>query len=192
MRRGVAQSPVETSPTFGFDFLLQGRSNFQIATRTKFQRDTLFRAGSKSPADVVAADNEIPTVIGTPTDQDMDVGIVGIPVIDCDPVDLGAEIPFRIRHQFARERPEITHFGCILRRDDEAEVVAILLTSAGKRALVGHVGPRIEQTGVSAIARYAIPLQVSDMPGERRRAESISAMPDHSHLDHDPTRRRAE
>ena len=30
------------------------------------------------------------------------------------------------------------------------------------------------------------------MLGERRRAKSISAMPDHARLDHDPTRRRAE
>ena len=57
------------------------------------------------------------------------------------------------------KRPKILHVGCILGRNDEAEVVAIVLTSLGKRALVGHVGLRIEQTGVGAIARDAIPLQ---------------------------------
>ena len=122
----------------------------------------------------------------------MDVRIVGIPVIDCDPVESCAEIPLGICHQFARERPKIVHVGCILGRNDEAEVVAIVLTSLGKRALVGHVGLRIEQTGVGASAGDAIPLKVSDMLGERRRAESMSAVPDHPRLDHDPTRRRTE
>ena len=51
----------------------------------------------------------------------------------------------------------------------------------------GHVGLRIKQTGAGAVARDAIPLKVNDMLGERRRAELMSAMPDHPRLDHEPS-----
>ena len=170
---GDAQSPVEAGPTFGFDFLLQGRSNFLLATRPKLQRDTLFGTIPKPPADVVPADDEIPTVIGTPADQNMDMRVVGIPVIDCDPVEFGAEIPRGIAISSRVNARRSLHVGCILGRNDEAEVVAVVLTSLGKRALVRHIGLRVEQTGVGAIARDAIPLQISDMLGQRRRAESM-------------------
>ena len=107
--RDVAQGPVEAGPALGLDFLFQGRADFQLAARTELQRDALGGAVAEALADVVAADNEVLPVIGPAADQDMDVRVVGVPVIDGHPVEPGAEIALGIGHQLAREGPEIRH-----------------------------------------------------------------------------------
>ena len=95
----------------------------------------------------------------------MDVRIVGIPVIDCDPVEFvprsrsASAINSRVNAR--RSCMSVASSG----RNDEAEVVTIVLTSLGKRALVGHIGLRIEQTGVGASAETPSRLKVSDMLG---------------------------
>ena len=122
----------------------------------------------------------------------MAVRIIGVPVIDRDPVEFRAEIPLRIRHQLPCEGSQVDHLSRILRRNDETEVVAIFLTSLSESALIDGVGSRIEHAGPLAVAGDAIPLQVSDVLYKWRRAESISAMADDARLDHHPTRRRAK
>ena len=82
-----------------------------LAARAKLQRDALGRAIAKTPADVFAADDQVLTVIGAAADEDMDVRIVGVPVVDRDPVELGAEILLDIEHQLARERLEVADLG---------------------------------------------------------------------------------
>ncbi|AEG58111.1 hypothetical protein Sinme_6738 (plasmid) [Sinorhizobium meliloti AK83] len=59
--------------------------------------------------------------------DDMDVRIVGIPVVDTDPVEPGGKILFGLGHQFAGEAFQILKIDRLFRRDDEAEVVAIFL-----------------------------------------------------------------
>ena len=98
----------------------------------QFHRDPLLGAGAHPLADVAAVDHEIAAIIGAPAHQDVDVRIVGVPVIDRDPVEPGAEILFHVGHQFAGEGPDIGKFGCVLGRDDEAEVMAIIGAAFGK------------------------------------------------------------
>ena len=183
----TAKCPIETGPPLGLDFFLQRGLDLPLAARSKFQGDALFGTRSKPPADVIAADDEILTVIGTSTDQDMDMRIIGIPVIDRDPVEFGSEIALDIRHQLACEGSQVGHLSRILRRNDEAEVMPIFLASFSEGAFIGDVRSRIEHTGVCAIAGDAIPLQIADVFGERCRAESIAPMPDDARLDHHST-----
>ena len=117
----------------------------------------------------------------------MDVRIVGVPVIDGNPVELCAEVALGIGHQLAGEDLEVVHLSRILRRHDEAEVVAVVFASISEGALIGRFGPCIEHTGIYAITGDAVALEVSDVLCERRRAEFVSPMPDHARLDHNPT-----
>src|SRR3546814_8026230 len=48
-----------------------------------------------------------------------------VEMIDRDPVEFRSQILFRLRHQPARERLQVVILFAILRRDDEAELVAI-------------------------------------------------------------------
>ena len=62
-------------------------------------------AGAHPLLDVVAGDDEILAVVGAAAHDDVDVGIVGVPVIDADPIELGAEILLHLAHQLAGEAP---------------------------------------------------------------------------------------
>ena len=86
----------------------------------------------------------------------MDVGIVGVPVIDRHPIKLGAEVALRIGHQFPSEGAKIGHLACIFRRHGEPEMMPVLLAPFGERLGVGVVGSRIEHTRISAVAGDAL------------------------------------
>jgi hypothetical protein len=137
-------------------------------------------ARPKTPTDVVTADDEILTVIGASADQDMDVWIVGIPMIDGNPVEFCAEVALGIGHQITGKGAKVGHPGRIFRRNDETEMVAVLFAPFSERALIDGVGSRIEHAGMRAITGDAIPLQVSNVLYQRRRAEFISAIPNHA------------
>ena len=117
----------------------------------------------------------------------MDVRIVGVPVIDGNPVELCAEVALGIGHQLAGEDLEVGHLSRILRRHDEAEVVAVIFASFSEGALIDGIGPCIEHTGIYAITGDAVALEISDVLCKRRRAEFISPMPDHPRFDYNPT-----
>ena len=51
----------------------------------------------------VAADDQVLPIVGPAADQDVDVRIVGVPVIDRHPVEPRAEISFDVVHQLAGE-----------------------------------------------------------------------------------------
>jgi hypothetical protein len=97
----------------------------------------------------------------------MDMRVVGVPVIDSNPVKFGSKIPLHIHHQLPRESTQVVHLSRVLRRNDEAEVVTIFLTSPSEGTLIGDLGSYIEQTSIRAIAGNAIPLQIVDVLRKR-------------------------
>ena len=113
----VAERPVEAGPALGLDLPLQGRPDLLLAAWAELQGDALGGAIAKAAADVVAADDQVLAVVGAAADQDVDVRVVGVPVIDGHPVELGAEIAFGIGHQLARERAKVGHLARVLGRD---------------------------------------------------------------------------
>src|SRR6185312_4439870 len=147
----IAQRPVEARPSIRSDLSLKGHVDLVLAARTKLQRNALSRAIAKTAADVFAADDKVLTVIGAAADEDMDVRIVGVPAVDRDPIELGAEIPLDIEHQLARERLEVAELGAVFRRDDEAEMMAVILAAFGEGAFIRCVGGRIEHPRVLAV-----------------------------------------
>src|SRR5260370_31293483 len=96
--RNVAQGTVEAGPALGLDLPLQGGLDLPLAAGTEFQGGALFSAGAKTPTDVVTADDEILAVIGASADQDMDMRIVGSPVVDGHPVEFCAEVELALMH----------------------------------------------------------------------------------------------
>ena len=64
-------------------------------------------ARAQPVADIVTGNHKVAAVVGLPSNDNMDVRVVGIPVIDSDPIELGAEIPLGLRHQVTGKRLEI-------------------------------------------------------------------------------------
>ena len=93
MARGLAREGlVERRPAIGVDLPLETAENLLLAARPEFQVHELRGAGAKTSADIVATDDEIGAIVRPSARQDMDVGMLGVPVIDGDPIDLGPEI----------------------------------------------------------------------------------------------------
>ena len=172
----VAQRAVEARPALGLDLLLQGGPDFLLAARPELQGDALGGAVAEALADVVAADDEVLAVVGAAAHQHMDVRIVGVPVIDGDPVELRAEIAFGVGHQLAGEGAKIGHLGRVLGRHGEPEMMAVVLAPLGESLGVGVVGPGVEHPGVRAVAGDAFALEIGDVL--RRAAPSGTSCPD--------------
>jgi hypothetical protein len=58
---------------------------------------------ANSLADIVASDHEVFAIVPDAAQDDMDVGMLGIPMIDADPVELRAEILFGLAHEVTGE-----------------------------------------------------------------------------------------
>jgi hypothetical protein len=112
--RDIAERTVEIGPALSLHLPFQGRAGFPFAPWAELQRDPLSGTLPKPLADVGAADHQILAVVGTSTDENMDVRIVSIPVIDCDPIEPGAEIAFGVGHQLTGEGAQTFQFGCVL------------------------------------------------------------------------------
>jgi hypothetical protein len=157
-----------------------------LAARPQLQGDPLGGAVAKAPANVVAADHQVLAVTGSSTDEDMDVWVVRVPVVDRDPIELGAEIAFGVGHQLTGKGAQAFQLGGILRRDDETKMVPVILTALSESPLVGHIGAGIEHAGIGAIVGDAVAFEIGDMFGQRRRAEADPAMADDPAHDGDP------
>src|SRR5258708_7187185 len=158
----ITECPVEAGPALGLYLLFQGRTDFLFAARAQLQGDPLGGAIAKSPADVGAADDQVLAVVASPADEDMDMRVVGIPVVDRDPIEPGAEIAFGIRHHLTGEGPQILQFTAVLRRSDEATMMPVVPAALGEGLLIGGVGTGIEHAGVGAVMGNAVALQIDD------------------------------
>ena len=78
-------------------------------------------------------------VVDATADQDMDMRIVGVPIMDADLAELRSEVPLGIRHQLPSEGAAVFHVGGVLGRDDESEMMPILLATFSEGFRIGIV-----------------------------------------------------
>ena len=172
--RDFAERAIETGPALRPDLALEPGADFLFASWSQLKRHPFRRAGAKAVADVVAADDQILAVVGAAADQHVNVRVVGIPVIDGDPVEAGPEVALGVLHQFAGEGAKVGHLGGVLRRDGEAEMMPVLVAAFGERLRVGVIGGGVEHPGVRAVAGDAVAFQIGDMFRERRRTKAAA------------------
>ena len=70
--------------------------------------------------------------------------VVGVPVIDGGPIELRAKILLHLAHQLAGKGFEVRHIQGVLGRDDEPEMVAVLVGALRKGEAVDLVALRAE------------------------------------------------
>ena len=101
--------------------------------------------------------------------------IIGVPVIHRHPLELGAKIALHLAHQVAGVGLQVLEIVGILRRDDESELVPIILATRVEIVRVDPVGMLPVELATFAIGRYAITLDVTQMllRGARTRASEI-------------------
>ena len=91
-------------------------------------------------------------------------------MIDGDPIELGAEILLHLADQLAGEALEVGHLRRVLGRDDEAEMVAVVLAPLGEGLGIGVLGLGAEQPRLLPVPGDALAPEIAEMGGERRRA----------------------
>lgn len=127
----------------------------------------------------------------------MGVRMAGVVMIDRDPVELRAKVGLHLPHQVAGEPAQVAHLDGILRRDDEAELVAVLPSALDEGAAVRFVLDGRIGTALLAVARHSVAFEIAQMGVGRlaRRAAHLRAARaalrvelDHPRLDDDPAR----
>src|ERR1700680_952115 len=89
---------VELGPAVCLNLSIQPRADFGTAPRSELERDQVAGTGAQALADVVPRDHKVAAIVRLAADDHMDMWILGIPLVDCDPVKLGPEIPFGVCH----------------------------------------------------------------------------------------------
>src|SRR5271166_6461317 len=104
------------------------------------------------------------------------MGVVAVPVLHCDPVELGAEVMLGVLHELAGEGPKVRHVTGIFRRDRETKMVPVSIAPFGKSLRVDVVEGGVKHPGVCAVAGDAVAPEVGEMLRERRGAKSAATV----------------
>jgi hypothetical protein len=98
-------------------------------------------------------------------------------MVDGDPIEPRAEVARGLVHELAGEGPQILKLSGIIGRDDEPEMMPVVLAAFGEGFAVCLVSGRIKQSALRPIASHPIALEISDVSAERAGR---------AHLAHDP------
>jgi hypothetical protein len=159
--------------------------NLAVRSWPKFQRQKLLRPCPHSLANIIARDDQVLADAGPAPDDDMDVGMLGVPMIDGDPFEARAEIAFGIGHEVACGGFDIGEFSRI-RRDNEPEMVAILRAPLRKDFLIDIVTLGTEHPGRIAVLRDAVTAEIGKMRGKWCALHAVTNDPGFDHRDTRP------
>ena len=163
-----------------------------LGLRAEFDRYKLLGPGAQTAADIVAGNHEVLAGLIDASDQKVDMRIVGVPVIDGDPIEPCAKIGFHLPGEVAGEGSEVGHLGGVFGRHDEPEMMPVILRSIGEGSIVGAVALGVEHARLFAVARDALALQIGEMRRHRRRAEGSALMARDPRLHHHAAAGREE
>src|SRR5262249_1695764 len=131
-------------------------------------------------ADVIPGDYEVTTIISTAANDDVNVGMLRVPMVDRDPVELGPEVTLGMRHQVSGKCLEIRQLSGIIRRDNKPEMMPITLAAFSKRTMVGLVMVGVEHPSRGTVLGDAFSPEIAEMRAERC---ALNPVPDHARLD---------
>src|SRR5690606_2512275 len=140
--------------------------------------------------DVVLRDDEVFAGVVLAAQDDVGVRVVGVPVIDRDPLQARAQVGFHAVHQVAGVAPQVVQLGGIFRRDDEAELVPVVAAAFLEGGQVCVVGRRAVRLPRLAVAADTFALDVAQVRDGRARTGLLEIH--QPHLDGGAARVRGE
>lgn len=183
---------VDAGEAIGIDIAGQRCLDLALGPVSELEVDERLDTATQALGQVIAAHDKVVAAIRNTAHEDMDVRVVGIPVIDRDPVELRPEIAFGLMHQLARGRAQVAQLGGILGRDDEAEMMPVVLAAVRETACIGGIAARVEHARGLARAADTVALEIGNVLGHCGRSETRAPLPDDTGLDDDPARARAQ
>src|SRR5712691_4276537 len=133
--------------------------------RTEFERHQLACPLANAMGDVVAIDDQILVQLIAAVDDDVNMGMAGIKMVHRHPIELRSQVSFEFAHEVAGEAGQVAEAHTVLRRDNDAELVAIVLAAIEEGIAVGPVLRRRIKPPTLAIARGAVALNITEMSG---------------------------
>ena len=164
----AAMARSSRGPTIGVDLAGEIFVDAALRLRSQFQTDQALRSCAHPVRNIVARDHEIGAIVRLAAKKDVDVRIVGVPMVDADPVEFGPEIAFGFAHEIAGEGAQVFHFGCVFRADDEPKMMPVVLAAFDEGGGVRCIGAGVEQSRLLLVAGDAFSPQIGDMGHQRR------------------------
>ncbi|MNS99077.1 hypothetical protein D3C72_1334650 [compost metagenome] len=163
--RQPLERTIYARPAPGLGFPHEDSRAFTRTRRSQFELRQGLRARPDAPADVVPTDDQVGAVIQPSPQDDVDVGMGGVPMIDRNPVEPRVQVPLDIAHEIAGIGAKVSEFGSVLRRDDEAEMMTVIPGPLRESRGVGRVAPSIEEASRFAVPGHAVSLEIGDVGG---------------------------
>ncbi len=133
--------------------------------RTEFERHQLACPLANAVGDVIAVDDQVRAQLIPTVDDDVNMGMAGIKMVHRDPIELRSQVTFEFAHQVAGEAREVAEAHTVLRRDDDAKLMAVVLAAIEEGVAMGAVLRRRIEPAALAIARGAVALNITEMSG---------------------------
>jgi hypothetical protein len=119
-------------------------------------------------------DKRVAAIVSAAYDQ-MDVRIVGVPVIDPHPIQPRSEVVLYLPDEVAGEGSKVRHLGCVLGTDDEPEMMPIIAGALGEGTQIRIVRNGVEHPGRRAVFGDALSPEIGEMRSNRTgSAEALS------------------
>src|SRR3546814_5408039 len=117
---GVADElPVELRPALRLDLALESAADVEIGAWPQFLGDEVARSVAHAFLDVVAGNHEVLAVVADAAHDQVDVRMLGVPVIDSDPIEPRIEVLLDLADQIAGEGLQVRHLHGVVRRRSE-------------------------------------------------------------------------
>ncbi len=104
----------------------------------------------------------------------MGMRMAGVVMIDGDPVEPGVQVGFHLLHQVAGGLPRVGQLHAVFRRDDEAELVAVVTSAFEEGAAILHVAFGGIGLALLAVAGHAVALEIAQMRVYRLGADKLA------------------
>ena len=138
-----------------------------LALRSELDRHQFGRSLAHAVTDVVPMDDKRVAAIVSAAHDQMDVRIVGVPVIDPDPIQPGSEVVLHLPDEIAGEGSKVRHLGCVLGTDDEPEMMPVITGALGEGTQIGVVRNGVEHPGRRAVLGDALSPEIGEMRPNR-------------------------
>src|SRR6266702_6245946 len=159
------QRPIDAGEAILIDLGRELAPLLDFGDRTEFERHQFACPLANAMGDVIAIDDQILAQFVPAVDDDMNMTIAGIKMVHRHPIELRSQVTFEFALEVAGEAGQVSELRAVLRRDDDAKLVAIILAAIEEGVAVGPVLRRRIQPAALAIARGAVALNITQMSG---------------------------
>ena len=118
--------------------------------------------------------------------DDGDVGMLGVPVINGDPVEAGAQVAFGVDHQVACEGFDVGKLAGVFGCNDEPEMMPVLFAPLCKSSMIDLIALSPEHPGRITIFGHAVTAESGEINGKRRALHAMTHDPSIEHRDARP------